>query len=684
MYIISKIETEPKETLVDGTTRPRLTRVTLQAPSDCTSDVATVIAGDYCWIHSLRHLNGGTQAFVRGDFDETEGYPLTEPAESTQNVDYVDDSLDASQQPDVHTVRADYIYDFIKNDKDWDYLYSKGVNNPLYSFLSGDTNQAKLKFFSKTASNEKIEIAIANVEDFKFENGENYAIAFSDTTLVSINNTMLTSLFYYYPRDNEIAIAIRAGGEIETFICSFDETALDGNNMSSYIENVINDNSKYVYVLDNRAVEDMPASYLVADRFGWATDSTGLIDVGVPNNNHYDITSINGDGTYITVVTDRKNYLVANKPITISDTTNYDGTYTIYDIVDETTFRIENVLNPGLENSGTAKPTDQVDTYGVHTNTLTVQGGRTPIISIGSLRNAYQSVADKEIYEIDVVIGNEYTDNDYDNQNPAIELAMKRKDCVAYIGALYEDTVGQTTADATQNVINYITETNPNYRRGSIQPTRTMFAAFFANYFRIYDNYNKKFRWINIAGDMAGIRCQVSTKKDPWWVSAGTSRGIITGIDKIAFMPNQDQRDNMYKNGINPIVNFPKEGTLVWGNKTLHPVASSFDRINVRMLFNTLERTAAKAARSQVFEFNDAYTRNTMLSLFNPYLAQVKAGRGITDYLVVCDESNNTIDVISRNEMRVDIYIKPNYAAEMILITFTNVGTRSFASVIGA
>jgi phage tail sheath protein FI len=101
-------------------------------------------------------------------------------------------------------------------------------------------------------------------------------------------------------------------------------------------------------------------------------------------------------------------------------------------------------------------------------------------------------------------------------------------------------------------------------------------------------------------------------------------------------------------------------------------------------LFNTLERSAAKAARSQVFEFNDPYTRNAMLSMFNPYLATIKAGRGITDYLVVCDETNNTPDVISRNELRVDIYIKPNYAAEMILLTFTNVGTRSFASVIGA
>lgn len=165
--------------------------------------------------------------------------------------------------------------------------------------------------------------------------------------------------------------------------------------------------------------------------------------------------------------------------------------------------------------------------------------------------------------------------------------------------------------------------------------------------------------------------------------SAGLKRGIIRNVDKLAFSPSEPQRDNLYKNNINPIVSFPGEGLLCWGQKTLLNYSSAFDRVNVRGLFNTIERAMSKAARSSVFEFNDPFTRNAILAMFNPYLSSVKAGRGIADYLVICDETNNTPDVISRNQLNVDIYIKPMYAAEFIQLTFNNVGTRSFASIIG-
>ncbi len=313
-----------------------------------------------------------------------------------------------------------------------------------------------------------------------------------------------------------------------------------------------------------------------------------------------------------------------------------------------------------------------VNALGTPTENLSLIGGRNPQLDEGDIRDAYFTVEDKERYEIDVVIGNE------DYPNVAIELADFRKDCISYNGARYVDTVGKKAIDATNSILTYMKD-----GADGVKLTRTMFAADFSNYFRIYDKFNKKYRWINCSGDMAGIRCDVSSNHDAWWVSAGMKRGIIRNINKLAFTPSQAQRDNLYKAGTNPIVAFPGTGNLVWGNKTLHPIASSFDRINVRTLFNTLERAMAKAARSQVFEFNDPYTRNAIMSMFNPYLSTIKAGRGITDYLVICDETNNTPDVISRNELRVDIYIKPNYAAEMILLTFTNVGTRSFSDVVG-
>ena len=533
------------------------------------------------FLHSDSHKNGGTQAHSRGAYNETTGIPSVAYAgDPAYNVDILADSIvDGTENVIPNENRLNYTYELIKNPGDFDYKYDQ---NALQTFLSG----MKLKFFTKDPNTSTIEIAIANSYDFITEGAanSNFAVGFREVRCSTVQDTYLTSLFEYAPLADQIAIAIKKDQEIETFIVSLDPISVDGNGKNNYIETVINENSKFVYVVDNTGINDIPATYLVCDRYGFQSDGETLA----------------ANGTATTV--------------------------------------------------------------------LTINGGRSPLVDVGSLRDAYFTVEDKERFEIDVIIGTEQS------VNTASELAEARKDCIAYVGARYEDTVGKKAIDASNAIINYIKNSNV---------TRSMFGAFFGNYFRIYDKYNKKYRWINVAGDMAGIRCDVTSNTAPWWVSAGEKRGIIRNVNKLAFTPSQAQRDNLYKIGINPIVSFPGSGNLVWGNKTLHPIASSFDRINVRTLFNTLERAMAKAARSQTFEFNDPYTRNAIQSMFNPYLSTIKAGRGISDYLVVCDESNNTPDVISRNELRVDIYIKPMYAAEMILLTFTNVGTRSFSDVIG-
>ena len=538
-----------------------------------------LLTDDDIWLQSQGHKNSGTQAYSRGTIDVDYKPAAENAAIAGINIDISGVSAVGDLEVENNN-RLSYSYDLIKNAADFDYKYEQ---NELNTFLDG----MKLKFFSKSPNETTIEIAIANWYDFLSVDSDNnnYAVAFSKVVGTTVENTMLRSLFDYNPQEDEIAIAINRSGEIETFIVSLDPLSVDGNGKNNYIETVLNENSKFVYVVDNSSVVDVPASYLVVDRFGWDVNTPGVI---------------HPDGTNTTV--------------------------------------------------------------------LSLIGGRSPAITSASLRDSYFMVEDKERYEIDIVIGVE------ENPNIAIELADARKDCLAYVGARYIDTVGRKAYDAQNRIINYLAT-------GDL--TRTMFAAMFTNYFRIYDKYNKKYRWINVAGDMAGIRCDVTSQKASWWVSAGLNRGIIRNINKLAFTPSQEQRDNLYKAGVNPIVSFPGTGNLVWGNKTLHPIASSFDRINVRTLFNTIERSMSKAARSQVFEFNDPYTRNAILSMFNPYLATIKAGRGITDYLVICDETNNTPDVISRNELKVDIYVKPNYAAEMILLTFTNVGTRSFSDVVG-
>lgn len=302
--------------------------------------------------------------------------------------------------------------------------------------------------------------------------------------------------------------------------------------------------------------------------------------------------------------------------------------------------------------------------------TIELVNGRDSDIQADDLLTAYEVWENKEEIEIDIIIANEL-----DSGVSAKNLAESRKDCIAFIGASYGDTVGKKSSDAVAKLIEWRTTGSLNFN--------SMFVAAFANYKYQYDRYNDKNRWINIAGDCAGLRSATNTDRASWWASAGLERGQIRNVIKLAFNPVQAMRDFLYKNGLNPIVSFPGQGTVVWGQKVLLDKASSFDRINVRGLFNTLERSLAKMAKYQVMEFNDNFTRNRIISMIKPFLSSVQAGRGIADFLVICDESNNTPDVISRNQLVVDVFIKPNYVAEFIHLKFTNAGTNSFSSVIG-
>lgn len=301
---------------------------------------------------------------------------------------------------------------------------------------------------------------------------------------------------------------------------------------------------------------------------------------------------------------------------------------------------------------------------------LSLVWGTDSAIQADDLTDAYEIFSNKEELDIDIVIGNEL-----DAGASANALTETRQDCLGFIGANYADCVGQKSAIATANLIDWRKTGDINYNN--------MFVVACGNYKYQYDRYNDKYRWISIAGDIAGLRAQTSTNRASWWASAGLERGQIKNVTKLAFNPTQGQRDLLYKNGINPIVAFPGQGTVMWGQKTLLDKPSSFDRANVRGLFNTMERSLSKMAKYQVMEFNDNFTRNRIVSMIKPYLGSVQAGRGIQDFLVICDESNNTADVISRNQLIVDIYIKPTYVAEFIQLRFTNAGTNSFSEVIG-
>ena len=190
-----------------------------------------------------------------------------------------------------------------------------------------------------------------------------------------------------------------------------------------------------------------------------------------------------------------------------------------------------------------------------------------------------------------------------------------------------------------------------------------------------YDRYNDLYRWVPLNGDVAGLAARTDFVADPWFSPAGFSRGQIRNVVKLAYSPDKTDRDNLYKSGINPVVSFPGQGTVLFGDKTLLSKPSAFDRINVRRLFIILEKSIASAARFQLFEFNDDFTRAQFVNLVEPFLRDVKGRRGVTDFKVVCDETNNTGEVIDRNEFVADIFVKPARSINFIQLNF--VATRT-------
>lgn len=214
--------------------------------------------------------------------------------------------------------------------------------------------------------------------------------------------------------------------------------------------------------------------------------------------------------------------------------------------------------------------------------------------------------------------------------------------------------------------------------------TRSSYAVFDSGYKYQYDKYNDVYRWVPLNGDVAGLCARTDNVRDPWWSPAGLQRGQIKNVVKLAFNPSKTDRDILYKAGVNPVISSPGEGTLLFGDKTFLNYSSAFDHINVRRLFIVLEKAIARAARASLFEFNDEFTRAQFISLVEPFLRTVKGRRGVTDYKVVCDETNNTPQIIDANQFVGDIYIKPSRSINFIQLNFVAVRTGvSFNEVVG-
>ena len=242
-------------------------------------------------------------------------------------------------------------------------------------------------------------------------------------------------------------------------------------------------------------------------------------------------------------------------------------------------------------------------------------------------------------------------------------IAEVRKDCVVFVSPEHGNLIPNTTNPrlANTSVISY--EANDLNRSSS-------YAVLDNNWKLTFDRYNDTTRWVPMNGDIAGLAARTDLTNDPWWSPAGPNRGLIKNIIRLAYNATKAQRDALYKEGINPEISTPGEGTMLFGDKTLLARPSAFDRINVRRLFIVLEKAIAIAAKYSLFEFNDEFTRAQFRNMVEPFLRDVQGRRGLTRFKVVCDESNNTEHVISRNEFRADIFILPNYSINFIQLNF--------------
>jgi phage tail sheath protein FI len=210
------------------------------------------------------------------------------------------------------------------------------------------------------------------------------------------------------------------------------------------------------------------------------------------------------------------------------------------------------------------------------------------------------------------------------------------------------------------------------------------YAVFDSGYKYTFDRFNNEFRYIPCNADVAGLMARTSINQFPWFSPAGSARGAINGAVKLAYNPSQAQRDLIYPKRINPIVAQGGSGIQLFGDKTGLSFASAFDRINVRRLFLTIEDSIERAAKDQLFEFNDVITRSNFVNIVEPFLRDVKAKRGMTDFVVICDETNNTPDIVDSNQFRADIFVKPARSINFIGLTFVATRTGvSFEEVVG-
>jgi hypothetical protein len=331
-------------------------------------------------------------------------------------------------------------------------------------------------------------------------------------------------------------------------------------------------------------------------------------------------------------------------------------------------------IAPISTNYGLAATTDLV--YG-ETDvpfTGTILGGIEGALGDDDIQLAYDQFVDPDKVDISLIVtsGHSATVKKYVSDN----IVEPRKDCIVFVSPDKGDVV--ELADDTERLTNVLGHRNDDLG------LNTSYAVMDSGWKYQYDKFNDVFRWVPLNGDIAGLCARTDYLRDSWWSPAGYTRGQIKNSVRLAYNPSKTHRNDLYRAGINPVVTFTGQGTILFGDKTLQTRPSAFDRINVRRLFIVLEKAIATAAKFALFEFNDEFTRSQFRNMVEPFLRDIQGRRGITDFKVVCDETNNTGEVIDRNEFVGDIYVKPTRSINFIQLNFVAVRTGvDFSEIVG-
>jgi len=405
-----------------------------------------------------------------------------------------------------------------------------------------------------------------------------------------------------------------------------------------------------------------------ADQFGVAPGTSDYVSDKAGSRDEMHIIIVDEDGKFSgTANTVLEKYSFVSKA---SDAINNDGSSNYYKTVLNTQSQYVWWLahQPGSSNWGTAA---SGTTYTNLNNAWysSLSAGADGTIGNSEVVTAYGFFANPDVVDVSLLIsgpGNATV------ATSLISTVESRKDALVFLSPTKASVVNNAGFESTSIL---------SFRAGL---TSSSYAVLDSGYKYQYDKYNDVYRWVPLNGDIAGVCARTDLERDPWFSPGGLNRGIIKNVIKLAYNPTKAERDNLYVQGINPVVTFQGEGTILFGDKTMLNRPSVFDRINVRRLFIVLEKSIARAARSTLFEFNDQFTRAQFVNLVEPYLRDVQGRRGITDFRVVCDTTNNTPEVIDSNRFVGDIYIKPARSVNFIQLNFVAVRTGvSFEEIVG-